>query len=66
MTYKFMRRAEVQAATGLPTSSLYALIQRGEFPKPIHITERSVGWLASDVEAWQQARLAAAKHHQAA
>jgi prophage regulatory protein len=30
----------------------------GEFPKPVHISERSVGWLAGEVDAWLDQRRA--------
>jgi hypothetical protein len=33
--HKFLRRPQVQAATGLPTSTLYDLIGKGEFPRPV-------------------------------
>lgn len=57
---RFMRRPQVEAVTGLPTSTLYALIARGDFPRPINITPCRVAWLESDVIAWQEARLAKA------
>ena len=40
---KFLRRADVEAATGLPTSTLYELMGRGEFPKPLRLSPRRVG-----------------------
>lgn len=58
---KFLRRPDVEAATGLPTATLYALMQRNKFPRPINITPGRVAWLESDVIAWQNARLADAK-----
>lgn len=38
---------------------MYALIQKGEFPKPIKLSERSSAWLESEVQAWIDARIAA-------
>ncbi|RWM27789.1 AlpA family transcriptional regulator [Mesorhizobium sp.] len=57
--HKFMRRPQVEAATGLPTSTLYELIGKGEFPRPIKLTPRIVGWIEADVIAWQKQRLVA-------
>ena len=55
---RFLRRAQVQAATGLPESSLYRLIAEGKFPKPFKLSEHRVAWLEDDVAAWQAERLA--------
>lgn len=55
---EILRRPAVTRKTGLATSSLYAAIARGEFPKPIQIGERSVGWLSREVDAWIEARIA--------
>lgn len=56
---KFMRRPQVEAVTGLPTSTLYELIGKGEFPRPIKLTPRIVGWIEADVANWQKQRLVA-------
>jgi prophage regulatory protein len=29
-----------------------------EFPKPVRLGPNAVGWLKSEIEAWQQARIA--------
>ena len=41
--------------TGLPRSTLYFFVKQGTFPAPIKIGVRSVGWLESDIAAWQEA-----------
>lgn len=51
---RFLRRKDVEAAIGYSRSSIYRLIQLGEFPRPIALTCRSVRWRASDVAAWQR------------
>lgn len=56
-----IRRKQVEARVGLARSSLYDKIQKGEFPKPINLGGRSVGWLESDVDAWIQSRIAASR-----
>jgi prophage regulatory protein len=58
MVQTILRRPEVQRATGLPRSSLYALIAAGHFPEPIKLGRKSSGWLETEVIAWQQARIA--------
>ncbi|HOO50573.1 MAG TPA: AlpA family transcriptional regulator [Alphaproteobacteria bacterium] len=46
------RLREVLHRTGLSRSTLYLRIANGEFPKPMSLGGRSVGWLASDVTQW--------------
>jgi prophage regulatory protein len=45
--------------TGLKRSSLYALIDSGDFPKPAPLTTRTVGFLSSEVVAWMTDRMKA-------
>ena len=56
MEISLLRIKEVQARTGLPPSSLYGLIQAGQFPAPVAITARTVGWRSDEVTAWIEAR----------
>ena len=55
-----LRMPQVRAITGLSKSSIYAKIAHGDahydFPKPVRLGARSVGWLASDIFAWVAAR----------
>ena len=51
-----VRIAGVMARTGLPRSSLYAQVKRGDFPRPIKLGARAVGWRVEDVDAWIAAR----------
>lgn len=66
MTTRFLRFPEVSRITGMKRALAYRLMTKGEFPKPIKISERSAAWLESDVEAWQKARIAASRQGQAA
>jgi prophage regulatory protein len=34
------------------------MMSDGRFPKPIPLGERSVGWIESEIIAWQKARIA--------
>ena len=51
-----LREGAVRAATGLGTSARYALMAKGEFPRPVLIGTRHVAWKASEVQAWIDAR----------
>lgn len=53
---RILRRPEVEARTGLSRSTIYLWIQQGEFPKPVALGARLVGWRESDVNAWLEAR----------
>lgn len=51
---KFIRKKEVLSLTGLTSSGLYNLIQRGLFPSQITLAGgKAVAWLESDVLQWQ-------------
>ena len=52
MFHQVLRIFEVSDRTGLPRSSIYAKIQTGDFPRPIKLGTRSVGWLEADVNSW--------------
>jgi prophage regulatory protein len=47
-----LRRKQVEERTGLSRSTIYLRIQEGEFPKPINLGARAVGWLENEIEAW--------------
>lgn len=58
---RIIRRPNVEARTGIPKSSIYALMAKGEFPKPIKIGARAVGWLDSDIDAWINEQVSASR-----
>lgn len=48
-----LRRCQVEAATGLSRSTIYARCRALTFPSPIKLgAGRSVGWRAGDIEAF--------------
>ena len=50
---RLVRRAEVQHRTGLGRSTLYALIQRGKFPRPVALAgTRLRVWPQSGIDKW--------------
>ena len=58
MVQSIIRRPGVEKATGLCRSAIYQLVAEGKFPKPIRLSAQSVGWLETEIAAWQQARIA--------
>lgn len=52
MIQKHYRRREIEALTGLARSTLYDLMARGEFPRPVKITGKAVAWPESAVAEW--------------
>ena len=58
MIQTFLRLGDVQRHTGLPCSSIYLLMSKGQFPKPVPLGPRSVGWLESEILEWQKTRIA--------
>jgi prophage regulatory protein len=58
MTQRIQRLPEVKAITGLSRSTLYDAMARGDFPRPIKLGLRAVGWDASEVVEWLESRKA--------
>ena len=53
---RHLRRPAVETATGLSRSSIYEMMDKGEFPRPIRIGKRAVAWPQSAIEAWLSER----------
>ena len=53
---KILKLKEVTNIVGLSRSSVYTLVQRGDFPQPIKISVRSSGWLRSEIDQWIERR----------
>ena len=49
---KFLRLPQVKELTCISKSSIYRLIEEGDFPKQIPLGARSVVWVKSQVEDW--------------
>jgi prophage regulatory protein len=47
-----LRRIELEKRLGLSRSSIYKMMDDGEFPRPVRIGRRAVGWRAEDIETW--------------
>ena len=61
MADQHLRRTAVEAATGLSRSTIYAMMDRGEFPRPIRVGRRAVAWPQSVIQKWLADRPTAAK-----
>jgi prophage regulatory protein len=54
---RLIRLREVMQKTGLSRSYVYDLSKKGQFPKPLKLTERSSAWIESEVQAWIDGRI---------
>ena len=51
----YYRRKALEDKLGLSRSTIYRMMNHGEFPRPVRIGRRAVGWRSSDVEEWLKA-----------
>lgn len=51
-----LRRHDLKKATGLSLATIYRMIARGDFPKPIKLSLQAVGWQRGAVSAWLAGR----------
>lgn len=56
-----IRKRAVLERTALSNTSLYRLIAKGEFPKPIKIGPRAVAWVEDDIQKWIESRIVASR-----
>ena len=53
---RLLRLPEVMERTGVSKPTIYRLIKAGEFPKPVSLGVRAVGWDAHSIDEWIEAR----------
>ncbi len=51
-----LRWPRVHDLVGLSRSTVWRLVNVGQFPAPIKIGRRAVGWRASEIHDWLQSR----------
>lgn len=51
-----IRIENVCGITGLSAPTIYRLMGKGEFPRPLKITSTARAWKLSDIAAWVQSR----------
>lgn len=61
MTNTILRLPAVKARTGLSRSTIYLRMSKNEFPAPISLGGRAVGWLENDVDAWLTEKVEASR-----
>ena len=64
MSNRILKLPTVISRTGLGRSTIYAKVSKQEFPSPIQLSERSVGWLEADIEAWIEQRISQTRLHE--
>jgi len=50
------RLGDLVRVLSLSKTTIYELIQQRDFPSPVRLTARSVGWRAREVNAWLESR----------
>jgi len=58
MVTTILRLPDVKARTGLSRSTIYLRVSAGEFPSPVALGGRAVGWPSSEVDTLNAARIA--------
>jgi prophage regulatory protein len=56
--HALLRRPEVERITALSRSRIYALMDRGDFPRPVSLGS-SVAWVAAEVQDWINTQITA-------
>jgi prophage regulatory protein len=52
LTERILRLPEVLRRCGISRSTAYDWMSKGEFPQPVRLGARMVGWRESDIAAW--------------
>ncbi len=50
------RRPQVESRTGLSRTAIYAGMAAGEFPRPVRLGAKAVGWRSDEIDAWIDSR----------
>jgi prophage regulatory protein len=51
------RLPKVINITGLGRSTIYRDIKLGNFPRPIQLGKKAVGWKSNDIDEWIESRI---------
>ena len=49
---QFYRRSALEDMLGISRSTIYRLMLDEEFPRPIKLGRRAVGWKSEDIDEW--------------
>jgi prophage regulatory protein len=58
MLNRIIRKKQLTDFTGLKRTALEDAVKRGDFPKPVKIGPRAIGWLEDDIAQWQRGMIA--------
>ncbi|EPN4953488.1 AlpA family transcriptional regulator [Vibrio fluvialis] len=58
---KFLKLQQVIEKTSLCRSSIYNLINAGQFPKSVTVMGKRKAWLESDIEDWMMLKIEVAE-----
>ena len=61
MTHNILRLPAVKACTGLSRSTIYLRISEGNFPKPVSLGGRAVGWIETEIQDWLEKQIEASR-----
>ncbi len=54
---RILRLPDVMARVGLKHSSIYQYISDGNFPRPVSLGSRAVGWIECEIDSWLAERI---------
>ena len=53
---RVLRQNQVIDRVGLSKSTMWRLIKVGQFPKPLSLGPRAVGWVEEEIDQWISSR----------
>ena len=54
MTIEILRKPRVLELIGMGSTWLDEAVKRGDFPAPVKLGARAVGWRRADVDTWME------------
>jgi len=54
---RILRLEDVKFRTGLSRTAIYRMMENRNFPRPISLGLRSVGWVESEIDTWVQGQI---------
>jgi prophage regulatory protein len=55
---RIIRLPAVEIKTGLKHSAIYQKMAEGDFPRPVPLGPKAVGWIEAEIDAWIDDRIA--------
>jgi predicted DNA-binding transcriptional regulator AlpA len=53
---RVLDKRETSAFVGVSIPTLDRMVRRGDFPKPLHLSARKLGWQVKTAQAWLKER----------